>query len=70
MMEEQLLLVGSNIANVVYVRYFTLTGGDSAIIFVDSCDSIRTKVRILVILRLPRILQEDFIPCTIRVALC
>ena len=45
MMEEQLLLVGSNIANAVYVRYFTFTSGDSAIIFIDSCDSIWTKVR-------------------------
>ena len=52
MMEEQLLLVGSNIANVVYVCYFTLTSGDSAIIFVDSCDSIQTKVRILIVLSL------------------
>ena len=55
-MEEQLLLVGSNVANVVYVRYFTFAGGDSAIIFIDSCDSIRTQVRILVVFSLPRIL--------------
>ena len=41
-MEEQLLLVGSNIANVVYVPYFTFTGGDSAIIIIDSCESVRT----------------------------
>ena len=44
MMEEQLLLIGSDVANVVRIRYSTLTGGDSAIIFVDSYDGIRSKV--------------------------
>ena len=62
MMEEQLLLVGRDVVNVIRVRYSTLTGGDSAIIFLDSCDSIQSKAGILVVISLPRIFSRTLSP--------
>ena len=62
MMEDQLLLVGSDVANVVCTHYSTLTVGDSAIIFVDKCDSIRSEIVVLVVLGLRPIVQQDFVP--------
>jgi len=58
-MEEHLILcpVRGDVANVVRIRNLTLAGVDSAIICVDSCYGVRTDVRLIIVLGVPRVFQ-------------
>ena len=55
-MEEQLLFLRKNVANVKGVSDFTFTGPNSAII-TDSYDYVETQIYIMVQLYFPRIFK-------------